>query len=147
MNLPHYNYFSRNTFRDYVFFSEGPKGRIRKVVSFVKIGESPDVYNLALGDEDPQTGIVDDSVITDNKDRDIVLATVANIIHDFCDYYGNQRIYFTGSTATRTRLYQISISSFLDVLSAEFEIYGSLRNRLFDFQKNVNYDSFLIKRK
>ncbi len=51
MNLEHYPYYTDN-FTDYVFFSTGPKGRIKKVVRFTKIEDDPDVYNLGFGDED-----------------------------------------------------------------------------------------------
>ena len=114
---------------------------------FSKMQDDPLVYNLAFGDEDPDTGIVSDLVITDNKDTKIVLATVANTINDFCDRYGNHYIFAIGSTTARTRLYQIGISSLLDEISIDFEILGSKNGVLHAFQKNVNYDSFLVKRK
>ncbi len=60
---------------------------------FTKAQENPTIYNLAFGDVDPHTGIVSDIVITDNQDRDKVLATVANTIHAFCNHYGNHYIY------------------------------------------------------
>ena len=147
MNLPHYSYFTRNNYQDYEFYSEGPMGRVKKVVMFAKMQNDPLIYNLAFGDEDPDTGIVSDLAITDNKDTKIVLATVANTINDFCGRYGNHYIFATGSTATRTRLYQIGIASVLDEISIDFEILGSKNGVLHAFQKNVNYDSFLVKRK
>jgi hypothetical protein len=147
MNLPHYNYFTRNNYQDYEFYSEGPNGRVKKVVMFAKMQDDPIVYNLAFGDEDPETGIISDSVATDNKDTMIVLATVANTINDFCNRYGNHYIFAIGSTASRTRLYQIGISSIMDQISDEFEILGSKNGILYSFERNVNYDSFLVKRK
>jgi len=147
MNLPHYNYFTRNNYLDYEFYSEGPKGRVKKIVLFTKMQDNPLVYNLAFGDEDPDTGVVSDLVITDNKDTKIVLATVANTINDFCDRHGDHYIFAIGSTKARTRLYQIGISSMLNEISVDFEILGSKNGVLYAFQKNVNYDSFLVKRK
>jgi hypothetical protein len=91
MNLHRYTYFT-NDYKEYAFFSEGPKGRIKKIIKFMKIQDDPIVFNLAFGDEDPLTREVSDSVKTDNKDRDIVLATVANTIHAFCDHYGDHYI-------------------------------------------------------
>ena len=147
MNLPHYNYFAKNNYQDYEFYSDGPNGRIKKVVMFSKMQDDPLVYNLAFGDEEADTGVVSDLAITDNKDTMIVLATVANTINDFCDRYGNHYIFATGSTAARTRLYQMGISNFLNEISMNFEILGSKNGVLYGFQKNVNYDSFLVKRK
>ncbi|MDB4873096.1 MAG: hypothetical protein JWL97_4100 [Gemmatimonadales bacterium] len=147
MNLSHYTYFARNNFKEYEFYSEGPKGRIKKVVMFTKMQDDLAIYNLAFGDEDPETGVVSDLVTTDNKDTAMVLATVANTILDFCDRYGDHYIYARGSTIARTRLYQIGISSLLNEISMDFDIIGSKNGILHEFQRNVNYDAFLVKRK
>ncbi len=66
MNLPIYQYRTNESYLDYEFISEGPKGRIKKVVRFLQI--SDDVYNLGFGDLDEVTGEISDTVITDNKD-------------------------------------------------------------------------------
>jgi len=146
MNLPRYPYFTNN-FREYVFFSEGSKGRIKKVVRFKQLDENPDVYNLALGDEQEDTGELDVWVITNNGDRDKVLATVAKAVVEFSNHYGNHYIFIKGSNSVRTRLYQIGISIFMEEISMDFDVYGSQRGVFYRFQKNVNYDAFLIKRK
>jgi hypothetical protein len=106
MNLPHYEYLTTD-YREYEFYSKGPKGSIKKLVTFVKIQEAPVIYNLAFGDADPVTGLMNDSVISNNEDRDVVLATVANTVNDFCNHYGDHFIYAKGSTPVRTRLYQM----------------------------------------
>lgn len=87
------------------------------------------VYNLAFGDLDPITGAVSDLTISDNKNRDIVLATVANTVVDFCDHYGNHFIYAIGSTSARTRLYQIGLNRILDEIKANLRYMGSLKMR------------------
>ena len=146
MNLPHYNYLT-NDFQDYEFYSEGPKGNIKKLVAFTKIQHEPLIYNLAFGDADPDTGLMNDQITSNNDDRDVVLATVANTINDFCDHYGNHFIYATGSTPVRTRLYQIGINGLLDEISTTFDVYGIIGDNVYPFEKNVNYNAFLIKRK
>jgi hypothetical protein len=146
MNLPRYQYFTSN-FKDYVFFSEGPKGRIKKVVRFTKIEDNPDIYNLAFGDESQDSGNIDDLVVTNNYDRDIVLATVINTVIEFSNHFGNHYVYATGSTPARTRLYQIGISNLLNEISVDFDIYGWRDGVFYKFEKNVNYGAFLIKRK
>jgi hypothetical protein len=146
MNLPHYNYLT-NDFQEYEFCSVGPKGSIKKIVRFQKLQEDPLIYNLAFGDHDAETGEVNDAITTNNEDRDIVLATVANTINDFCDHYGNHFVYATGSTPVRTRLYQMGINGLIDEISAGFEVYGILGDSAHPFEKNVNYEAFLVKRR
>jgi len=147
MNLPHYNYLISYDFTDYKFYSEGPKGKITKVVRYTKIEENPDLYNLAFGDEQQDFWEINDSIITNNNDRDLVLSTVANTVIDFTNYYGECNIVAKGSTVSRTRLYQIGISGLLEEISIYFYVYGLKDDIWHDFQKNVNYEAFLIKRK
>jgi hypothetical protein len=147
MNLERYPYLRSHDYLDYEFYSEGPKGKIKKVVMFTKMQDEPTIYNLAFGDEDPVTGIVNDLVTTDNNDRDIVLATVAYTINDFCDHYGNHYIYAKGSTLARTRLYQMSLSNLLGEISIDFDAFGLIGTVIYRFRKNVNYDALLVKRK
>ena len=146
MNLPHYDYFT-NDFKEYAFDSIGPNGKIRKIVRFQKLQDNPMIYNLAFGDLNPITGKVSDLTTSDNKDRDIVLATVANTVIDFSDHYGNHFIYAAGSTPARTRLYQIGLNRILDEIRTNFDIYGIVNEEIYPMQMNVNYEAFLIKRK
>jgi hypothetical protein len=147
MNLERYSYFTTNDFQEYSFYSEGPRGTIKKIVKFMKAQDDPVIFNLGFGDENPETGMVSDAVTTDNKDRDIVLATVANTINTFCDHYGNHYIYAEGSTPARTRLYQMGISRLWSEINKDFEVMGLKDGTLSGFQQNVNYDAFLVKRK
>ena len=149
MNLERYRYFDSNDFHDYEFYSEGPNGRIRKLVTFSKIpGTNPAIYNLAFGDKHKLTGKLDDKAITNNQDRDIVLATVANTIVAFCKRHGNHYIYAEGSTPSRTRLYQIGIVNLWEEISKDFEVYGLKDDRWQKFAPNsINYEAFLVKRK
>jgi hypothetical protein len=110
-DLERYPYINSNDFQDYEFYSDGPKGWIKKIVMFTKIPNSePPIYNLGFGDQDPNSEKTDDVVVNNNEDRDIVLATVANTIVEFCNHYGNHYIYAKGSTTARTRLYQMGIA-------------------------------------
>ena len=146
MNLPHYHYLTSD-FQEYQFYSLGPKGKIKKIVRFQKLQDEPLVYNLAFGDQDIETGVVSDLIATNNDDRDIVLATVANTINDFCDHHGNHFIYATGSTPVRTRLYRMGINRIFDEISTNFDVYGVIGDATYKFEKTVNYEAFLIKRK
>ena len=150
MNLERYSYFTNN-YSDYLFYSIGPKGKIAKVISFVEIpGMDVRTYNLALTDYNELTGIHDDTSVTNNGDRDKVLATVARAVLDFCEHYGNPDIFAEGSDAEgrRTNLYQRCISSRLPEITVYFDVYGIKTDLSKEaFQKNGVYRAFLIKRK
>ncbi len=147
MNLEKYTYFTNEDFLDYEFYSFGPKGKIRKVVHYEKINEDPIVYNLAFGDVNETTGKIDDAIQTNNDDRDIVLATVASTIIDFTAKYGNVYVYATGSTLSRTRLYQMGIVKIWTEIQNDFEIYGLFRGEWHAFRHGTNFEAFLVKRK
>jgi hypothetical protein len=145
MNLDHYTFFTTD-FQDYVFYSEGPKGRIKKVVRYRRIESDPITYNLAFGDEN-ENGVVSDTVVSNNRDRDTVLSTVANTINAFCDHFGDHFIYAEGSTAARTRLYQMGIGRLWEDISMDFDVWGYKDGSWQNFRINVNYEAFLVKRK
>jgi hypothetical protein len=147
MNLDHYAYLPGNNYKSYSFYSEGPNGRIKKTVIYSILWDDPVVYNLAFGDEDPKTGNIDDTAKSNNQDRDKVLATVAATINEFMKAYGNFPVYAQGSTPARTRLYQLSISNLLDEINKDFMVMG-FRNHAWElFEKNVNYEAFLVEKK
>ena len=70
----------------YEFISEGPKGLIQKMVQF-KQTNLKNVYNLAFGDKNHETGEIDDLVISNNGDSEKVLSTVVATIYAFTDKY------------------------------------------------------------
>jgi len=147
MNLDRYNYLTTDNYHNYTFYSEGAKGKIKKTVIYTKIFDDPIAYNLAFGDEDDKTGLINDAIVTDNKDRDVVLATVAATIIEFSKRFGNHYIYATGNTLSRTRLYQIGVGKFLDEISEEFEVFGYNNGHWHEFERNENYEALLVKRK
>jgi hypothetical protein len=147
MNLDHYPYAPSKNFKHYYFYSEGPNGRIKKTVIYSVLWDDPLVYNLAFGDEDLKTGMISDTAKSNNQDRDKVLATVASTVIDFMNTYGNVPIYAQGSTPSRTRLYQLSIAHLLDEITEGFTIRGFRNNNWELFQRNVNYEAFLVEKK
>ena len=132
----------------YEFFSEGPKGKIKKVVSYRLIEEFPSrIYNLGFGDWNQEQGDVDDTVATNNRDRQKVLATVANTVLDFTKTHPDALIFAQGSTPARTRLYQMGIGNFFDEIGALLLVIGYYNGDWQPFEKGKNYQAFLIKRK
>jgi hypothetical protein len=129
------------------FVSEGPKGLIRKRVHYQKTIEV-NTYNLALGDVDSETNKIDYKVITDNKDTEKVLATVAKTVYIFSDAYPEAHIYAKGGNIARTRLYRMGISNNLEAISKQFDVYGLLEGiGWVPFEKNINYLAFTLKLK
>jgi hypothetical protein len=130
------------------FYSEGPKGKIKKVVSFTPYNAAGRTcFNLCFGDWDEMRQMVDDLIITDNKDSLKVLVTVAQIVLSFADLYPETFIYLKGSTPARTRMYQMEIKRFWSEISALFIVYGYANNEWQLFLKNSQYDAFMILRK
>lgn len=130
----------------YNFVSEGSKGQIYKGVRYTQT-DIPNVWNLAFGDIDPETGELDDTVTSDNGDTERILATVAHTCVRFSEHYPEAMIFAMGSTPSRTRLYQIGISHYFDKISELFSIWGLFNNKWELFEKKKNYLALLAKRK
>ena len=146
MNLPKYPLASSDKMMTFEFISEGPKGLIHKLVRFQPTNLRG-VYNLAFGDKDLMTGEIDDTIISNNEDSEKVLATVVATVYAFTDKYPNTWIYATGSTKSRTRLYRMGITKFLSEVYEDFEVLGERNNDWEAFEKDVEYESFLVRRK
>ena len=125
------------------FTSISPKGEIPKLVVYAKT-PTKGLYNLGFGDEDINTGTINDLVVTNNEDSQKVLATVASTVYEFVKKYPRAWIVATGSTRARTRLYQMGISNNLKEISIDFNVLGRKHGIWYVFEKNVEYDAFLI---
>lgn len=90
---------------------------------------------------------MDDLVVSNNQDKQKVLATVALVVKDFIEDYPNAIIFAKGSTNVRTRVYQIGISLILEEISYTYQILGYVDNRWGFFEKGINYESFLLSKK
>lgn len=125
---------------------EGPKGQIQKLIQFTSTNYY-DVYNLAFGDKNEITGTIDDKVISNNGDSEMVLATVISALYAFTDQHPKAWIYATGSTKSRTRLYRMGIAKYLEEVNNDFEIFGQIGKIWQVFEKDLEYESFLVRRK
>jgi hypothetical protein len=128
------------------FESEGKFGKVAKLVAYQSTNLKG-VYNLAFGDKNTETGQINDRVLTDNGDRDKVLATVAATVYAFTDKYSDSWVYLIGSTKSRTRLYRMGIAKFLDELNQDFEVYGQLNDSWEKFRRDTEFEGFLVRRK
>ena len=147
MNKEKYQYKAESNFEFFEFYSEGPNGRIRKVVIYQKT-KIENVYNLAFGDYDDNKKSIDDLSVTNNGDSLEVLTTVASTLYSFIEKHPLSQIVATGSTKARTRLYRMGITKNITGISKDFFIFGyTLEEEWKPFATGVYYEAFLIKKK
>jgi hypothetical protein len=144
MKLPIYELRSSENFTTFEFTSTGPKGEIPKLIQFSATNYR-DVFNLAFGDKNPETGGLDDIVISNNGDSEKILATVVRCVYAFTQNNPEAWIYASGSTKSRTRLYRMGIAKFFEEAKKDFEIYGQINDEWESFRSNVDYEAFLVK--
>jgi hypothetical protein len=146
MKLPRYELIAENSLFVFEFVSEGPKGNIQKLIKFSETALKG-FYNLAFGDKDLLTGEINDKVVSNNGDSERVLATVVSAVFAFTDRKKDAWVYATGSTTARTRLYRKGITKYLDEIKQDFLVYGLRNGEWEDFEKEVDYTAFVVKRK
>lgn len=142
MKLPKYPVTISTDYHTYVFFSEGPRGKIAKAVIYSQTDGN--LFNLAFGDWNEELQDLDDFSRSNNGDRDKILSTVAFTVLDFIKVFPDARIYIEGSTPARTRLYQIGIAANLLEINENFKVYGLFNDNWELFRKDKPYNSFLI---
>lgn len=146
MKLDKYSLKAEQSLTVFEFVSEGPKGMIRKLIQFQQTNR-PNLYNLAFGDKNAQTGEIDDLAISNNGDTDKVLATVVAALYAFFEKYPDAYVYATGSTAARTRLYRMGITRFYDEVVEDFDLYGQVGDEFLVFEVDKEYDGFIAQRR
>lgn len=146
MDLPHYHVSSNKNGLRYTFYSDGPRGRILKVIQFKLYQAHPDViFNISLGDLDESTNEIDNNVISDNGDALKILRTVAESIIRFCRRYPQCWVLIRGNTPARNRLYRMRIVDRLGEIEKRCKIYGVIGANVVDFCKDEAYNGFLVK--
>lgn len=145
MNVEKYELFSGENLTTFEFVSDGAKGKIEKIIQYSSASYK-NIYNLGFGDKNVLTGEIDDKVISNNGDSEKVLGTIVESLYVFTDKNPEALIYAIGSTKSRTRLYQIGITKYIEKAKSDFIIYGQIENEWFFFEKDINYDAFLVKR-
>jgi hypothetical protein len=145
MNIEQCSIHSDNSHLAYKFKSIGPNGIIRKVVRYTIIqGLHENYYNLSFGDWDEVNGIIDDHIISNNKDTEKVLLEVARTALQFLEHFPKAKILILGRTRARIRLYQMSISKNITELNELVDIKGFKNGHLKKFEPGINYEGFLI---
>lgn len=143
MNHPTYK-VQINDENTFSFISIGRRGLILKVVRFDEIED--EIFNLGFGDFDFEKQALSDTIVSDNGDMENILATVLSILNNFLQNNPKSSVLVVGSTLSRTRLYQMVINRYYDDFSSFFEIFGRKHGQFEVFQKNENYESFLVRK-
>ncbi|MFP5080869.1 DUF6934 family protein [Pedobacter sp. JCM 36344] len=148
MNIEQYQFYTNDNFLDFEFESDGPNGRIKKVVRFSPNNSNGITYfNLGFGDLNIETGQIDDLSKSNNNDRDKILATVAATVLVFTDHFPDVMVYAQGSTPSRTRLYQMGITTNWEEINPLLDVYGFTKGKWELFEKDTSYEAFLVIRK
>ncbi len=147
MKYPRYQYTTEKELHLFEFDSVGIKGVIKKIVQYTEMSIE-NYYNLGFGDLNEETGEVDDKVVTNNGDGLKVLSTVVSTVYAFTGKYPDAKVFATGSTESRTRLYRMGISNNLEELKKDFLVYGLKTDETFEeFIVGEDYLGFLVTRK
>jgi hypothetical protein len=103
-------------------------------------------FNLAFGDVGNNDEI-DDAKVSDNGDRNKILATVAFVVEIYLNKYPERWVYFRGNTRERTKLYRMAVGLNLEELETKFEIYAEQQDGIVPFQKNMDVLGLLVRKK
>lgn len=141
----YYEYTADADLQELEFDSDGPKGKIQKVVRIRHI--TGNMYLLSFGDLDPITKKLNDKAVSNNSDTAKVGFTLAKIIFDFTEKFPEGKIYFTGSTKSRTRLYQMMMNKYRHLILLFFTVIGWDNSEEETFILGRNYKCFTIYRK
>src|SRR5258708_4626424 len=90
------------------FISSGKQGNIKKRVSFEET-EFSNVYNLSLLNIG-KNGETDDMTVSNNGDRDKILATIFRAANLYTLRYPQRWVYIAANTGGKMRLYRMAIS-------------------------------------
>ncbi len=143
MQLATYEVITNKT-EQFNFISVGKNGNIQKVIIF-SMTALKDLYNLTLCDI--ENGVLNDLSISNNGHTEKILATVAQCVYSFTNNHLEASVYAEGSTYTRTRLYQMGLNKYYDEINFHFDIFGYKNENWHPFEKDTNYDAFLVRRK
>lgn len=144
MHQERYDLIADESSHRFEFISDGPYGKKKKVILFRPLSNDSNYYSLSFGDWDHEKQTIDDTAVSNNGDTLKILSTVAFAVQSFVVHNTGSVILATGSTAARTRLYQMNILKYWKEISIRFVVRGSRKNKWTSFKKGVNYDAFLL---
>ncbi len=129
----------------YSFFSEGPKGRIEKLVRYDQMGKY--LFNLSFGDRIEGTDDIDVKVVTNNQDGYKVIATVISTLEIFFEQFPLAKVFIMGSTPSRIKTYRRMVKTQGEKYKDKYEFFGGKGELYEPFQEGVDYNFILIKKR
>jgi hypothetical protein len=138
-----YDCFSFNNKTQFFFESTGLKGRIVKVVVFMRMEGNR--WNVGFGDL--RKGRIDDTSFTNNNDVRKVLSTVAQAIYRFSEAHPEHIITIVPRDQRRKYFYNAIFQRHFSDASEVFDIFGILAEDRENYLPEKTYDSFELVRK
>ena len=92
-------------------------------------------------------GKYSDISVSNNDDLKTIMATVFNILQEFLNEFPQSIVTFKGSDFRRQRLYRIIISRELELIKKYYFVFGTIDDKIIEFEKNKDYELFIIRKK
>jgi|GEM_PF-530375 hypothetical protein len=127
------------------FKSKGPVGLITKEIRFAELPDSG-MYSVHMGDI-KQNGDFDQSAISNNGDRNRVLATVIVAIEIYTKKYPARSILIGGFNEQRARLFRMAIGVNFERISRVFTVLEVLDGRFLPFKPDTKSTVFHLRRR
>lgn len=99
---------------------------------------------MSFGDWSEKKRKINDLAISNNGDRQKILATVASAVLEFTLFSPDAIIHAKGATPARTRLYQMGIALHFPEIIKLFHIKGLKNGTWETFKSGKNYEAFLL---
>src|SRR5689334_7003551 len=128
----------------FTFYSEGPKGRIKKKVKFKPYyygGKT--LFNIGISDWNIKSRKYDDNTVTNNNDKNEILFTLTLIVLEFTKRFPDTWVHGKGRTQARNRLFQMTIKKHWDKIENNFKILGCREEHWETFNFKNNYEAFI----
>lgn len=146
MEKPVYNIETSPDGLYHIFESIGLQKHTKKMVVYVPDENKTNLFHLIFGDlTDDYT--LDVFAISNNQDMKMILATVIQTLFAFFEINPTKKVFFTGSTDARTRLYRAKISNLFEKTGIFYHIYGLLEDDSTEpFNKTGYYKGYFIEK-
>jgi hypothetical protein len=138
-----YNLYPSKDNTLFLFESDGPQGKITKIIEFALIDDN--IWNLGFGDWQKEG--ISDTVISNNQDIVKVMNTVAQTVYIFLNQYPNSIILIKPVDEKRSKLYNTIFQRHLKDIELSFEVHGYIKDVIEPYSPLKIYDVLQIKLK
>jgi hypothetical protein len=147
MEKPIYNIETSPDGLYHIFDSVGVQKNTKKMVVYVPDENKADLFHLIFGDVTDDYNL-DVFAISNNQDMKMILSSVIQTLYAFFEINPNKKVFFTGSTEARTRLYRATISKLFEKTELFYNICGLLDDDSTEpFNKSTNYKGYFIEKR